>query len=165
MLLLLCHSIMLLGGRISWSHGKENCCPGSFILYSPYDSQNFIVPSQRVKIGLSCKSLVLFLAFVAFLKLLERILLSAEWGGRNAPDRLAPLILSLSCVLQLLLRSRHHALPILSSQGCHCSYAFGAPNSAALFNLNQDWHWYESTQNLAHSLFCVQNHPCSLKLN
>lgn len=78
MLLLPCHSIMLFGGRISWSHGKENCCPGSFILYSPYDSQYCIVPSQRGKIGLSCKSLVLFQAFVAVLKLLEGILLSAE---------------------------------------------------------------------------------------
>ena len=164
-LLLPCHSIMLFGGRISWSHGKENCCPGSFILYSPYDFQNCIVPSQRGKIGLSCKSLVLFQAFVAFLKLLERILLSAEQGGGIAPDRLAPVILSLSCVLQLFLRSRHQAIPILSSQGFCCSCVFGAPNSAALFDLNRDLHRYESTQNLAHSLVCMQKCPCSFKLN
>lgn len=98
MLLLSCHVIMLFGGRISWSRGKENCCPGSFILYSPYDSQYCIVPSQRGKIGLSCKLLVLFQAFVAVLKLLEGILLSAEREGGIAPDRLAPVILSLSCV-------------------------------------------------------------------
>lgn len=60
LLLLPWHSIMLFEGRISWSHGKEDCCPGSFTLYSPYDSQNCIVPSQRGKIGPSCKSLVLF---------------------------------------------------------------------------------------------------------
>lgn len=50
MLLLPCHSIMPFGGRISWSHGKENCCPGSFISYSAYDSQNCIVLSQRGKL-------------------------------------------------------------------------------------------------------------------
>lgn len=60
MLLLPCHYIMLFGGGISWNHGKEDCCSGSFISYSPYDSQNCIVPSQRGKIGLSCKLLVLF---------------------------------------------------------------------------------------------------------
>lgn len=155
---------MLFGGRISWSHGKESCCPGSFILYSSYDSQNCIVPSQRGKIGLSCKSLVLFQAFVAFLKLLERILLSAERGGGIAPDRLAPVILSLSCVLQLLLTSRHQAVPTLSSQGFCCSCAVVAPNSAALSDLNRDLHRYESTQNLAHSLVCMQKYPCSFKL-
>lgn len=60
MLLLPCHCIMLLGGRISWNRGKGNCCSSSFILYSPYNSQNCIVLSQRAKTGLSCKSLVLF---------------------------------------------------------------------------------------------------------
>lgn len=102
MLLLPCHCIMLLGGRISWNRGKGNCCSSSFILYSPYNSQNCIVLSQRAKTGLSCKSLVLFQAFVAFLKLLERILLSAERGEGIAPDRLAPVILSLSCVVQFV---------------------------------------------------------------
>lgn len=32
-------------------------------------------------------------------------------------------------------------------------------------DLNRDLHWYESTQNLTHSLVCMRKYPCSFKLN
>lgn len=78
-----------------------------------------------------------FLGFCSCPEIVGKDLSFCRVRRRNCTRQAGPsYFISFLCLLQLLLRSRQQAVPILCSQGFCWSCAFGAPNSVTLFGIS-----------------------------